>query len=128
MQNDNRILNIVEGSLKNLQQAVNVDTVIGSPVKSENGDVIIPLSKVTFCVLTGGGEYGKVNIFKSSKDGPFSAGNGSIVSIKPCGFLIKTDNDYKVLSIGNGGYDAVIDKVSDFFEKLQVSDNGGDNE
>lgn len=119
MENDNRILNIVENSLKNLQNIINVDTVIGSPITSDNGDVIIPVSKVSFGVITGGGEYGKVNFFKTAKDGPYSAGNGSVVSVKPCAFLIKSGADYKVVSVGTNNYDALIDKVTDFFEKIQ---------
>lgn len=119
MQSDNRILNVVENSLKNMQNIINVDTVVGSPINSDNGDVIIPVSKVSFGVITGGGEYGKVNFFKSSKDGPYSAGNGSVVSVKPCAFLIRSGSEYKVVSVGNTNYDAIIDKVTDFFEKIQ---------
>lgn len=123
MQSENRINNIVENALKNMENLVDVNTVIGQPVKTDTGDCIIPVSKVTFGVLAGGGEYGKTTIFKSGSDLPFSAGNGTIVSIKPCGFLIKSDDGYKVLSIGTGNIDSVIDKVGDFFEKLQKGDN-----
>ncbi len=123
MQSENRINDIVENALKNMANLVDVNTVVGQPVKTDTGDCIIPVSKVTFGVLAGGGEYGKTTIFKSGSDLPFSAGNGTIVSVKPCGFLIKSDGGYKVLSIGTGNIDSVIDKVSDFFEKLQKGDN-----
>lgn len=123
---NNRINSVVENALKNMENLVDVNTVVGQPVKTENGDYIIPVSKVTFGVLAGGGEYGKTTIFKSSSDLPFSAGNGTIVSVKPCGFLIKSEGDYKVLSIGTNGIDSVIDKVTDFFENLMKDcDNGG---
>lgn len=113
-----RINDIIENSLKNLQSLVDVNTVIGTPITTDTGDCIIPVSKVVFGVLSGGGEYGKINIFKNGSDLPYSAGNGSLVSLKPCGFLIKTGGEYKVLSVGVSAYDAVVDKLSDFFEEL----------
>ena len=123
MQNDdNRIASVVNNALKNMQNLVDVNTVIGTPISTDDGDCIIPVSKVSFGVLSGGGEYGKINIFKGSSDLPFSAGNGTIVSVKPCGFLIKSDGEYKVLSVGITTYDAVIDKVTDFLENMQKED------
>lgn len=125
LEDNNRISNVVDNALKNMQNLVDVNTVVGTPVKTETGDCIIPVSKVSFGVLAGGGEYGKTTIFKSSSDLPFSAGNGTIVSVKPCAFLIKSDGEYKVLSIGTGNMEAVIDKVTDLIENLQ---NGDKNE
>ncbi len=122
---NNRISSVVDNALKNMQNLVDVNTVVGTPVKTDTGDCIIPVSKVSFGVLAGGGEYGKTTIFKSSSDLPFSAGNGTIVSVKPCAFLIKSDGEYKVLSIGTGNMEAVIDKVTDFIGNLQ---NGDKNE
>lgn len=120
---NNRINNFIDSALKNIQSMVDVNTVIGTPVKTDTGDCIIPVSKVSFGILSGGGEYGKINIFKSSSDLPFSAGNGTVVSVKPCGFLIKENGEYKVLSIGSGNFDAAIDKITDFFQNLNKDDD-----
>ena len=122
-ENDERINNFFDTALKNIQNLVDVNTVVGSPIMTEEGDCIIPVSKVSFGVITGGGEYGKINIFRKSSDLPFSAGNGTLVSVKPCGFLIKTDGEYKVLSVGNGNLDAAIDRVADFFQNLNKEEN-----
>ncbi|MBQ6727465.1 MAG: sporulation protein YtfJ [Clostridia bacterium] len=128
MQSENRINSVVENALKNMRDLVDVNTVVGTPIKTETGDCIIPVSKVSFGVLSGGGEYGKIKIFKNSSDLPFSAGNGTLVSVKPCGFLIKTENgEYKVVSAGYGAYDALFDKVVDFFDNLKKDENNGDN-
>ena len=124
-ESDSRINSVVDNALKKMQSLVDVNTVVGTPVKTDTGDCIIPVSKVSFGVLAGGGEYGKTTIFKSSSDLPFSAGNGTIVSVKPCAFLIKSDGEYKVLSVGTSNMDAVLDKVTDFIGNLQ---NGDKNE
>ena len=120
---NNRIESVVENALKNMQNLVDANTVIGQPVKTDTGDCIIPVSKVSFGVLSGGGEYGKITLFKHSSDLPFSAGNGTIVSVKHCGFLIKSEGEYKVLSIGTSNMDAVIDKVTDFIENIQKDES-----
>ena len=120
---NNRIHDVVFNAMKNMENIVDVNTVVGRPINTEAGDCIIPVSKVTFGVLAGGGEYGKTTFFKSGSDLPFSAGNGTVVSVKPCGFLIKSNGEYKVLSVGTSNMEAVIDKVSDFFTKIQQGDS-----
>lgn len=119
MQSENRndrINEIIESALKNMNGLIDVDTVIGSPIRNKDDDLIIPVSKVTFGLLTGGGEYGKINLFKTAKDLPHSGGNGTVVSVKPCGFLIKNSaGEYRVLSVGTGGvYENLLEKTADF--------------
>lgn len=107
----NRINNVIETTLKNLSEIVDVNTVVGTPIKNED-ELIIPISKVTVGVLAGGGEYGKLTIFKNNDDLPFSAGNGAIISLKPCGFLVKDKNAYKLLSVSDTSYERIIDKIT----------------
>ena len=96
---DNRIIEALETTLKNLQTIIDVNTVVGSPIKTNNEKTIIPISKVTVGIIAGGGEYGKTNIFKKSVDLPYSVGNGTIVSIKPSGFLIEENSSFKLLKV-----------------------------
>lgn len=119
---DEKIINVINTALRNISALIDVNTVVGKPITSLEGDTIIPVSKVSFGVLSGGGEYGKVNLFKKGSDLPYSAGNGSIVSLKPCGFLIKSNGEYKVLSVGTTNYDAIIDKASSFLDKIIVNE------
>ena len=120
---NNRISEIINSSLKNLSNLIDVNTVVGKPINGFDNDVIIPISKVTCGVLSGGGEYGRVNLFKSGKDLPYSAGNGNVISIKPCGFLIKSNGEYKVLSVGTGNYEGILDKATDFISKISITEN-----
>ncbi len=118
-----RITKVVETTLKNISELVNVNTVVGKPIKTEEGGYILPISKVTIGVLVGGGEYGKINIFKSSSDLPYSAGNGAIVSIKPCGFLINEDNKYKLVSVLEKPYEKMFDKITEVISGIQDDKN-----
>ncbi len=116
---NNRIEKVVETALKNIGTMIDVNTVIGKPIKSENGGYIIPVSKVTVGVLSGGGEYGKISIFKTSSDLPYSAGNGAIISVKPSAFLINENNEYKVLSVSDKPYEKMFDKITELISDIQ---------
>ena len=117
---NSRINRVVETTFKNLSSIVDVNTVVGTPFNDNDGNCIIPIARVTMGLPTGGGEYGKLNWFKKGEDLPFSAGNGSIISLKPCGFLIKTrdSEDYKILTMGNSTYDSILEKVTEFLSNL----------
>ena len=119
----NKINETIETTLKNLSTIIDANTVFGSPLKTESGEIIIPISKITVGILSGGGEYGKLGIFNSSSDLPFSAGNGAVVSVKPCGFLLKENDKFKLLNVAGNSYEKLIDKVSDFISELKDEKN-----
>lgn len=114
---------VLDTAIKNITSILDVNTVVGKPIDTLDGSLVIPITKVTIGLLSGGGEYGKVTIFKNNDDLPFSAGNGSVVSIKPCAFLIKEKNSdsYKILSVGCSSYDKLIDKGADLIDKITKS-------
>ena len=119
LQNDNNKINAtIETTLKNISNLIDVNTVVGKPIKTEDGEYVVPVSKVTVGVLSGGGEYGKVNIFTKDTDLPFSAGNGAIISVKPCGFLIKEGKKFRVLTVSDNSFDKLIDKATDFVSSM----------
>ncbi len=118
LQNENKINDAIVSTLKNLSNLVDVNTVIGKPIKNDNGEYVVPISKVTIGVLAGGGEYGKINVFSKNNELPYSAGNGAIISVKPCGFLIKEEDKYKIISISNNPYEKLIDKAIEFISEI----------
>ena len=117
-----KINNSIETAIKSLGNMIDVNTVVGKPFKGENGEYIIPITKVTVGIISGGGEYGKVSVFKKNDELPYTAGNGAIVSIKPTGFLIKEKGDkYNLLPVLDGPYEKILDKATDFISKLNVN-------
>lgn len=96
---NNRIEEVVKTAMENLKGILSETTVMGTEVKAEGGDVLTPISKITFGVLSGGGEYGKIKMFSKDNKRPFSAGNGALVSVKPCAFLIKNKSgEYRMVA------------------------------
>ena len=118
LEKQNKLNNIIDTSLKNLGQLIDAKTVIGNPIIDENKNIIIPVSKVTFGILSGGGEYGKLSLFKSGSDLPYSAGNTAIVSVKPNCFLVNDGNGYRLITTENN-IDNIFDKTLSIFNKIK---------
>lgn len=120
---ENRVSQGIESSLKNLRDLLNSETVLGKPLDAGNGEYIIPFFKINLFTLSAGGEYGKISIFKKGEDLPFSAGGGSVVSIKPCGFLVKKGGEYKILSAPENSYEKLIEKTAEIIKNLNGNKN-----
>ena len=54
---ENRLNTIIGTSLENLKQIVDVNTVVGEPINTPSGTVIVPVSKVSIGFATGGTDY-----------------------------------------------------------------------
>lgn len=115
--NNEKIGRSVESLLKSINEMINTDAVIGNPIINGE-DVIIPVTKVTYGFINGGGEYGKISIFKNGNDLPYSVGNGAVVSMKPYGFLVKKDGVFSLLSAEKDSFEKIIDTVSISIEKI----------
>ena len=71
-----------------VEKVADADTVIGDSIITVSGAQVIPLSSVTIVNLSGGGEYGDVKTFKEAEGFKLAGGNGTVVTVKPKGFLI----------------------------------------
>jgi sporulation protein YtfJ len=80
---ENPINNFMKISMENLKNMVDVDTVVGEPMKVGD-ETIIPVSKVRFGFAAGGSEFEAV---KSSQS-PVGGGTGGGFTITPIAFLI----------------------------------------
>lgn len=84
-------------SMESIREMVDVNTVVGDPVATQDGSTIIPISKVSFGFVAGGGEYGGS---QAGAEMPFAGGAGAGVSVHPMGFLVCSQNGVRMLSAG----------------------------
>lgn len=109
----------IESSIKKLREIIDADIIIGNSITFSDESTIIPISKVSFLSLAGGGEYGKTNIFAKNQELPYSAGNGTIVNVKPCGFIIKKANgDFTYISTEQSTYEKIFNKATDIIKEM----------
>jgi len=107
-------------AMENLKQMVDVNTVVGDAVETNDGTVIIPLSQVAFGFAAGGGEY-EVTGQNGAKQMPFGGGSGGGVSLKPIGFLVVRANDIRLLPVyGNHLAERVVDLAPQILEKIEA--------
>ena len=113
--------------MEHIRSMVDVNTVIGSPVTGSKGTTIIPISKVSFGFVAGGGEY-LVDDHRSrtaitSETYPFAGGTGAGVSVQPVGFLVVGEDSVKVLPAqSNSAMERVVELLPQLMEEF--SQNG----
>ncbi len=103
-------------SMEKIHEMVDVNTIIGDPITSPDGTVVIPVSKVSFGFVSGGTD---IPVQTAEK---FAGGSGAGVTVKPVAFIvIKKDGDVKLLEIGAKGspVDGIIEAVPSLVEKIK---------
>lgn len=73
-------------TVDSVKHAVESDEVLGKPFVSADGTVILPVNKLSYGFVVGGGEYGSVK--DKAVEYPYSAVSGGGVTLTPVGFLI----------------------------------------
>ena len=94
------IENIMSTTMENIRDMVDVNTVIGEPISTQDGSTVIPISRVSFGFVAGGGEYRCPGTAKPSDACdrlPFAGGTGAGVTIQPMGFLVTNQNSVRLL-------------------------------
>ncbi len=104
---------LMNSAMENIKGMVDVNTIVGDPVETPNGEVIIPISRVSFGFAAGGGEYMKTNGNGKEKDKeaeatPFGGGSGAGVSLNPVAFLVVGKDQVRLLPVTNN---AVIERI-----------------
>lgn len=120
--------NLMKSTMENLKDMIDVNTVIGDTVQTQDGGCIIPISKVSFGFASGGTEFSNNNLNQETKY-PFGGGSGAGVSVKPIAFLVVKDDKIRLLPVNaDNTYDRivdtvpqVIDMVKDFLKKNKNS-------
>ena len=115
------IQGMMSTTMQKIREMVDVNTIVGEPITSPDGTIIIPVSKVSFGFASGGSDIPS----KQPKD-IFGGASGAGVSIQPLAFLVVYQGNVKLLQMTNDENTAnnvvnmvpeVIDKISELFKK-----------
>lgn len=101
-----------------IDKLADADTVVGDPITTVSGAQVIPLSSVTVVNLGGGGEYGDVKTFREADGFKLAGGNGTVVTIKPKGFLVDDGKECRLLKMEDGPIETLIEKTGQLVHKL----------
>ena len=117
MANENKIPEIIRSSMENIRSMVDTNTVIGDPITTNAGTVIIPISKVSVGIASGGIDY---NPKKDAQPRPqnFGGGGGTGLTVSPVGFLvIDATGDVEFLNVTQKGKPDPVDQIADLVER-----------
>ena len=95
---EHAINGLMAETMEKIRSMVDVNTIIGNPIVTQDGTTLIPVSKVTFGFGSGGSD------FKSrggGENGPlcFGGGGGAGVSITPIAFVVVSEGDARVIPV-----------------------------
>ncbi len=119
-------------AMQNIKEMVDVNTILGDPVETMDGSVIIPISRVTFGFAAGGSEFETMKAKPKDKDRdratetmetgklPFGGGSGAGITIHPVAFLVVGKEQTKLLPIeSNILVDRILDSAPQLIDKIQ---------
>lgn len=116
MASENKLEEIIRTSLENVRNIVDANTIIGTPINTQAGTTIIPISKITVGIATGGLD------FNSKTDSPlkqnFGGGGGTGLNIIPIGFLVvDKDGGVDLLNVGMKPASDPVEQLSDLVDR-----------
>ena len=102
-------------TMDKIREMVDVNTVIGDPITSPEGTVIIPVSKVTYGFASGGSDFPS----KTEKE-LFGGGAGAGITITPTAFIVIQEGDARLLHMVDNSSTAnnLVKLVPEVFTKL----------
>ncbi len=92
---ENSIKSIMDVTMEKLRAMVDANTIIGDPMVV--GDItLIPVSKVSFGVATGGSDFPS-----KTQSGLFGGGGGAGVTLSPVAFIAVSGGNVKMMPVYN---------------------------
>ena len=118
------IQGLMKTAMENIKEMVDVNTIIGDPIETQDGNVIIPISRVCFGFAAGGSEFENSEDKNSSKDNssdlPFGGGSGGGVTVQPVAFLVVGNGQVRMLPVDrNAMFDRLLDMAPQLINQLQ---------
>lgn len=108
---------VMDSVMTKIKEMVDVDTIIGNPITTPDGTTIIPVSKVSFGVGSGGSDFPQAALVDKTA---FGGGGGAGVTIKPMAFLVVSGGNVKLLQIDENpnSLDKVVTAIPELIERI----------
>ncbi|MFT8888549.1 MAG: GerW family sporulation protein [Ethanoligenens sp.] len=109
------IKGLLDSTLQNIRNLVDVNTIIGQQIVTSDGTVIIPVSKVSLGFASGGSDLPA----KTEKE-LFGGGGGAGATINPVAFIVISQGQVKMLQItqNSSSADNAISMVPELIDKI----------
>lgn len=112
---ENSIKNIMDVTMDKLRAMVDANTIIGDPIVVD-GVTLIPVSKVSFGLATGGSDFPS-----KTQSGLFGGGGGAGVTVSPVAFIAVSDGNVRMMPVYNelSSFDKAMAMAPDVLERAK---------
>ena len=117
MEKKHPLNDLMRETMAKIREMVDTNTIVGQPITTPDGVTLIPISKVSFCFGSGGGDYGKTTPKEN-----FGGGSAAGVKIDPVAFLVIKDGTTRVLPVAVppvSTVDRIVEMVPDILDKAE---------
>ncbi|MDD6225176.1 MAG: GerW family sporulation protein [bacterium] len=113
---DHPINGLMQTTMQKIKEMVDVNTIVGDPITSPDGTIIIPVSKVSYGFASGGSDFPT----KKENKECFGGGSGAGVSISPVAFLVVYQGKVELVPLEkfDGAADRVVGMVPEIMDKI----------
>lgn len=116
------IQGLMDTAMSNIKSMIDVNTIVGDPVTTPDGTVIIPISTVSFGFGAGGSQFGgtKKTPVSEEKEPMFGGGCGGGANVKPVAFMIVGNGTIKLLPAtpDASSADKLTNLIPEIFDKV----------
>ena len=117
------IQGLMNVTMDKIRQMADSNTIIGKPIKTDDGTTILPVSRISFGFASAGTDFDGKNA--ANKD-LFGGGSGAGVNLQPVAFLVVKDGCVRTIQLSDGSntidraltmLPELVDKVSALLKK-----------
>ena len=115
---ENKVNDLIENSLAKIRELTGTETVVGDPIYTPNGTLILPVSKISMGFATGGLDFGKKKDEEGKKPNNYGGGGGTGVTVTPVAFLIlSAEGKIDLIPVTEAKNVDTVDKISALIER-----------
>lgn len=113
------IQSLMDVTMEKIRQMADSNTIIGKAITTEDGTMILPVSKVSFGFASGGTDFDGKN--SANKD-LFGGGSGAGVNIQPVAFLVVKEGCVRTIQLSDtsNSLDRALTMLPELVDKLSV--------
>lgn len=116
----NPLDNLINNTLENLRDIIDVNTIVGDAIPLKEDGVILPISKVSLGFVSGGSDIPNTD----ASEYPFGGASGAGVSLKPVAFLVIKQDTIRLLPLdASTTIDKLVDSVPQLIDIIKGKTN-----
>lgn len=113
------IQGLMNVTMDKIRQMADSNTIIGKPIKTDDGTTILPVSRISFGFASAGTDFDGKNA--ANKD-LFGGGSGAGVNIQPVAFLVVKDGCVRTIQLSDSSntVDRALTMIPELVEKVSA--------